>query len=481
MPIGRTTLTATLALALAACGGDGTVPPIAGTPTPSPGPAPAPAPTACSLSERIDFGDAVLDQWYLFPNLLDNTVNAAGFTTLQGYLDARVAPARAQSVDRFFTFETSIAEENALISSGSSAGFGVRLAYNTTQNRVFILEAFEAGNGFAAGLDRGAELLGIGTNASNIETVTSLMSSGGPQAVVNALGPSDAGVTRVLRFETAAGVVTEASVTKSDFSLDPISDRYGAVVLDNGGTKVAYINLRTFIIQDASDQLRAAFATFGAEGITEFIIDFRYNGGGLVNVADTFGDLLGAGRIGDVWSETVFRASQSQENSTRLFQSEPNAIQPTKIAFIGRGGTASASELVINSMIPYLGNNMALIGEDTFGKPVGQSGFDLAECDLRVRAVTFQTNNADGDGEYYTGLAGSVANTCAADDDFTKPLGDPTEASIAVALDFLAGRTCTPIGAVPSPNVAAAPTMPQTQLLQPIRPNATQVDVPGSY
>jgi C-terminal processing protease CtpA/Prc len=479
MTIGRTSLTATLAFALAACGGDGSAPAIAGGG--GGGGNPTPTPTACSLSEQIDFGDAVLDQWYLFPNLLDNTVNRANFTTLQGFLDARVAPARAQSVDRFFTFATSIAEENALISSGSSAGFGIRLAYNTTENRVFILEAFEAGNGFAAGLDRGAELLGIGTNASNIQTVTSLMTSGGAQAVVDALGPSDAGVTRVLRFETAGGVITEASVTKSDFSLDPISDRYGAVVLDNGGTKVAYINLRTFIVQDASDQLRAAFATFGAEGITEFIIDFRYNGGGLVNVADTFGDLLGAGRVGQVWSETVFRASQSQENSTRRFENEANAIQPTKIAFIGRGGTASASELVINSMIPYLGNNMALIGEDTFGKPVGQSGFDLADCDLRVRAVTFQTNNADGNGEYYTGLADSVANTCAADDDFTKPLGDPTEASIATALDFLAGRACTAIGAAPTPNVATSDTMPQTQLLQPIRPNATQIDVPGSY
>ncbi len=50
-------------------------------------------------------------------------------TTCQNYLDARVAPARAQSRDRFFTFATSIAEENALINSGASAGFGIRLFY----------------------------------------------------------------------------------------------------------------------------------------------------------------------------------------------------------------------------------------------------------------------------------------------------------------------------------------------------------------
>jgi len=480
MKTGRTALSSVLALALVACGGDSPVPStaVANVPTPTPTPTPT---TSCGFSEQQDFADAVLDEWYLFPNLLDNSVNPANFSDLQDYLDARVAPARAQSRDRGFTFATSIAEENALINSGSSAGFGIRLGYDTSANRVFVIEAYENANGFGAGMDRGTELLGIGTTASNIELVSTLMASGGPQAVINALGPSDPGVTRILRFQTAGGTVTESSVTKSDFSLDPISDRYGALVLDDAGKKVAYINLRTFIVSDAANQLRTAFGQFQTEGITEFIIDFRYNGGGLVSVADTFGDLLGAGRVGQVWSETVLRASKSADNETELFQAEANAIQPSKIAFIGRGGTASASELVINSMIPYLGNNMALIGADTFGKPVGQFGFDLDACDLRVRAVTFQTNNADGNGEYYTGLASEVANTCSAADDIFRQLGDPSEASIATALDFLAGRSCTAISAANTPTVSRAREVQPDTFLQPRRPTAAQFEIPGLF
>ena len=251
-------------------------------------------------------------------------------------------------------------------------------------------------------------------------------------------------------------------------------------MLDDGGKKVGYINLRTFIVRDASDQLRDAFGDFRAQGITELIIDFRYNGGGLVDVADTFGDLMGAGRVGDVWSETVLRPSKSSENSTELFENEPNAIAPTKVAFIGRGGTASASELVINSMLPYLGNNVALIGANTFGKPVGQFGFDLAACDLRVRAVTFQTNNADGDGGYYNGLASEVPNTCRADDDIFTPFGDPTEASTAAALDFLAGRSCAaPITGVPGERTAQS--VGGREALQPERPNAAQFEIPGLF
>jgi C-terminal processing protease CtpA/Prc len=471
MQIGRTVITATVAFSLAACGGGGTSNNGGGTPPP--------VGSNCTLSAQYDFADAVLDEWYLFPSLLNNNVNRNSVSDLQSYLDARVAPARAQDRDRGFTYWTSIAEENALINSGSSAGFGIRLAYDTVNDRVFLFEAFENAPGFIAGMDRGTELLAIGTSSTNLQTVSSLMASGGPQAVVDALGPSTAGTTRVIRFAPVGSAAIQQSITKEDYSLDPISDRYGALVLDDGGKKVAYINLRTFIVGNAEDQLRDAFGDFKAQGITEFIIDFRYNGGGLVRVADTFGDLMGAGRVGQVWSETVFRASKASENSTELFQSEPNSIQPIKIAFIGRGGTASASELVINSMLPYVAPaNIALVGDDTFGKPVGQYGFDLAECDVRIRAVTFQTNNADGNGEYYSGLAGVMPNTCRASDDIFTPFGDPSEASIAAALDFLGGRACTPIS---GGGGQTAQSVGGRESLQPTRPNAAQYEIPGLF
>lgn len=468
MHAGRTALSATLALALSACGGGSAPPPTSG------GPTPPPSGSACSLTAKMDFADAVLNEWYLFPSLLDNSVNRASFSELQPYLDARVAPARAQNKDRGFTYATSIAEENALINSGSSAGFGIRLSYDTVNNRVFVVEAYENAPAFGAGMDRGTELLAI-----DGQTVSSLMASGGPQAVVNALGPSNAGVTRLLRFSQVGGTVLEKSIAKADFSLDPVSDRYGALVLTDGGKKVGYINLRTFIVSNASQQLRDAFADFKAQGITELIIDFRYNGGGLVSVANVFGDLMGRDLVGQVWSKTVLRASKSSENSTRLFASEANAITPTKIAFIGRGGTASASELVINSMLPYVpASNIALVGADTFGKPVGQFGFDLAECDLRLRAVTFKTVNANDQGEYFSGLASVVPNTCRAADDISVQLGQPGEASIAAALDFLGGRTCTPISGATGQQ---AQSVGGRELLQPARPNAAQHEMPGLF
>ena len=486
MSVGRTTLSIILAASLTACGGGGSSPtPTATAPTPTPTPTASPTPTpvaGCSLSERQDWALAELDTYYLFPTLLDTSVNKNAYSTVNDYIDALVAPARAESKDRFFTYVTSIAEENAFFNSGSSAGFGVRLAYDTAANRVFVIEAYEGAPAIGQNIDRGTELLAIGTSSGNLETVSSLMAAGGPFGVIDALGDSTVGVQRVLRVEDVSGAEREVTVTKADYALDPVSDRYGVEILDDGGKKVGYINLRTFI-DTAEDDLIAAIGELNAEGVTEVILDFRYNGGGLVSVADLIGDLLGANQRGNVWSRTTFRDSLSQFNEERDFQNvsgTTNEIGITKLAVIGTGSTASASELVTNAFIPYLGNNLALVGTNTFGKPVGQIARDEADCDDRLRVVAFKTENADGQGEYFTGLASVTPNTCRATDDIFTPLGDPNESSISAALDFLGGRSCTPITAS-SDGLSTQSVTAGREILQPHRPSAAQREVPGLF
>ncbi|MBU1254738.1 MAG: peptidase S41 [Alphaproteobacteria bacterium] len=475
MTIARTLLSATLAVALAACGGDGSSPtaPTAGGGTGSSGGG-GTASDPCSLANRQQFVRDVLDEWYLFPDLLASNVNPAAYTDLQSYIDALVAPARAQNKDRFFTYITSIEEENELINSGSNAGFGVRLGYDTGANRVFVLESFENAPALPVGIDRGTELLSI-----DGATVASLMAAGGPGAVIDALGPSNPGVSRTLGFRDVGGVQRSATIAKTEFSLDPISDRYGVRILADGTGQVGYINLRTFIVEDAGPQLRTAFAQFRSAGIDKVILDLRYNGGGLVSVAELLGDLMARGREGQVFSKTILRPSKSAENETELFQAQPEAIAATRVAVIGRGGTASASELVTNSFIPYLGTDLALVGTNTYGKPVGQFAFDRSACDDRLRAVAFKTTNAADQGEYFSGLAPVMPNTCAANDGIFNQLGDPAEASISVALDFLAGRSCTAIAGGQDRGLQRAGD--RRVLLQPERPNAAQREVPGLF
>ena len=463
-----------LSVMLSACGGGGG---STGGGTSVAPPPPPPTNSTCSLTNRQNFAADVLREWYLFPETLPANPNPAGFTSVQSYIDSLTATARGQRRDRFFTFITSIAEENAFISSGASAGFGFRVFTDSAARRVFIGETFENTPALAANIDRGAEILAIGTTTANLRTVSDIIASEGGGGITNALGPTTAGTVRVLRVLDASGT-RDVSVTKANFDLVPVSSRYGSRIINDGAKRVGYLNLRTFI-SSADPQLRAAFDTFRAQGITEFVIDFRYNGGGLVSTAELIGNLLGANRSqNDVFSVTTFRPEKASNNSTERFQSQSQSVSPTKIAFITTGSSASASELVINSMAPYLGNNIAIIGANSFGKPVGQIAIDRAACDDRMRVIAFSTQNSAGGGFYYDGLAGKVANSCRATDDLTKPLGDPQEASVRTALDFLGGRTCTAIagGGQTSQAVSGKP-----QALTPLRPNAAQREVPGLF
>jgi carboxyl-terminal processing protease len=469
---------------LSACGGGGggsdTSAPVAATPTPSPTPTPTPvASNGCTLRDRQEWAAAQLREWYLFPETLPTNVLPAQYSNVDDYIDALTANARAQRRDRYFTYLTSIREEDAYYNSGASAGFGIRLGYDQAARRVGVIESFEGAPALAAGIDRGTEILAIGTSTATLRTVDAIIAAEGLDGVTNALGDDTAGTTRVLRVRDAAGT-REVSLGKTDFELLPVSSRYGAKIIDDAGRRVGYVNLRTFI-STADPALRAAFARFRSEGVTDIIVDLRYNGGGLVRIAELMSDLIGRDRsTSDVVSYTVFRPEKASNNETRTFQTQPQSIAPTRIAFIGTGGTASASELVINAAVPYFHERAALIGSNTYGKPVGQVALDRAACDDRLRVIAFATQNSARRGDYYDGLAGTVEASCQAVDDLSHPLGDPAEASTRQALDFLAGKSCTRV-ATGVTSQALGSSEPRRDLLIPTRPSTAQRETPGLF
>ncbi|WP_353216358.1 S41 family peptidase [Sandarakinorhabdus sp.] len=469
-----------LCLSLVACGGGGGSTPTAGGPTPSPTPT---ASNQCSLRERQLWAEAQIRENYLFPEDLPASLDPAPFSTVQAYIDALTATARAKSRDKGFTYITSIAEENAFFSSGQTAAFGIRLQYDSAARRTFIIDAFETGPAFAAGIDRGDEILAIGTTPTNLVPVTTLFSGGGSAAVSDALGPTTAGVTRTLELRNrGTGDVRTVTITRAEFNIPALSPRFGSLVFDEGANgKFGYINLRSFI-SSADAPLREAFARFRAEGISQVIIDVRYNSGGLVRTSELMGDLLGGNRLAsDVYSFTTFRPSKSASNTTRLFRSAPESVSPTKIAFITTESSASASESVPNSMLPYLRENTLLVGGNTAGKPVGQIGIDRAACDDRLRVVAFALENANRQGDYFNGLAplfpGRGGRTCAAADQFSQPFGR-TETSISTAISAMTGGACSAIAS------AGADAREQSLGRLPLlasTPSAAQRDMPGLF
>jgi C-terminal processing protease CtpA/Prc len=447
--------------------------------------------TTCTLAERQNWVVSQMNEWYLYPETLPASVNISSFPTVDALISSLTATARAQNKDRNFTYITSASEEDAFFNSGATAGFGIRLGFDQPARRVFILEAYEGTPAFAASIDRGDEITAIGTSATNLRTVADIFAAEGAQGITTALGPNTPGTSRVLRV--VRGTTTrDVTIAKADYAITPVSSRYGARIIEDAGKRYGYINLRTFI-NTADSRLREEILKFREAGITEVIIDFRYNGGGLVNTANLMGDLLGGNRqTSEIFSQLTFRPSKSANDSIKRFAPQSQSVSPTRFAFITTGSSASASELVVNGFVPYFNDRLALIGANTFGKPVGQIARDNTACDDRLRIVAFTTRNRDNSDAYFNGLAEAVKASCRAADDITRPLGDAAEASIRQALDWLQGKSCTAIPAT-SAEAASASGIDSPTLVGggfaldiepvplPVSPTPAQREIPGLF
>ena len=177
----------------------------------------------------------------------------------------------------------------------------------------------------------------------------------------------------------------------------------------------------------------------------------------------------------------VFFLQQSQGGGA--YSDVAGAVATTNVAFITTGTSASASELVPNVLEPYRGPSgppgtaLGLVGAKTYGKPVGQRGFRLANCDTVAYVVAFRLQNQQGDGGYYDGLpdaAGKFSGPlCAAEDDLAHAPGTDAEASTAAALTFVETGAC-PVAPAPAAKlgIAAArapdvyPVAPEPSLAQ---------------
>ncbi len=431
------------------------------------------ASAVCTEMARKQFTLDVARQWYLFPELLPTAVDLTQFEDAEQLLDHLTATARDQGKDRYFSYLTTRTEEQALLGDGQFIGFGFRTRTDEG-NRAFVTEVFESSPGAEAALRRGDEIIAVDSGSGFVPT-GDLLADGG--TISDALGPAEAGVRRGLRL-LGDGGIREISMVKRTVTIDPVPDGYGIQVLPLAGTAgVGYLNLRSYV-GTADPQLRQAFNQFRGRGLDYFIVDLRYNGGGLVSTAELLSDLLGGGRArNDVQFALVHNADRSSQNRTRFFDARTESVRPVRIAFLTTGATGSASEISINTMAPWV--EVAIVGANTLGKPVGQLAFDLPGCEDRLRLVTFRTINALAQGDYYDGLADTLRYACAATDTLDRPLGDAAEGLTAAALEWLGTGACTSlINETPARGKpSGGPSSFRTEI--PRQPSPAQLWMPG--
>jgi len=357
-------------------------------------------------------------QHYLWNTELSSDQNPDDCSDPKTLLSKLTAPARLQGKDRGFSIISTIEGSADLMNTIQAVGFGSQ--YGLRDGRVFIRQG-------------------------------SLEAESRPA------------ITGFFRIRKAAtGAVVDVAASTSRFPIEPVPDAAAPAIFEpGGGHKVGYFMLRQFI-KLAEEQLRQVMGRFRQAGVTDLIVDFRYNSGGRLDVMGVLLNLLGRDRAtGDVMYTMEFNPDRSSENRKEYFQPEANALAPGRIAFIVTDTTASASETVVNALQPYYGGSLALIGGRTCGKPVGQLPFINRSCGWVLWLVAFQVRNARGHGDFFQGLPDQhfTGTTMAIQDDLDHVPGSPAEACTAAALRWIAtGIASGP--PIPGP-AAARPPEPQ--------------------
>ncbi len=233
------------------------------------------------------------------------------------------------------------------------------------------------------------------------------------------------------------------TISEAKYVSSPI---YKESVINIGGKKIGYLAYASFTDSNNSkDALNNVFANFTSAGVTDLIIDLRYNSGGYVYTAQQLINLIAPERINgsvmfhEYFNETVASGKAvilekqgvgGPFNITTKFNKQSGGLRKIEnVVFMITGSTASASELVINSLKPYI--NVKTVGTTSYGKPVGFFPIRIDKYDVLMSM--FATKNSAGEGNYFAGLT----PTFYIKDDPTKAFGDVTDTNLAAAISYL--------------------------------------------
>ena len=214
----------------------------------------------------------------------------------------------------------------------------------------------------------------------------------------------------------------------------------GKIVKTPKNQNIAYLRLDSFLGEATiEEQINDAFNMFKKNDSRKLIIDLRYNGGGSVDLASNFLNKLTINHLEDEQFTLAWNSNYQQNNNIYRFKKSSNALDLEQIIFLTTQNSASASELVISAMKPYLPeSDVVIIGDRTHGKPVGMEG--RSDGNYYFFLINFVVKNALGFYDYFEGLP--VTEGCNVADDPFHEMGDPNESMLKTALYYIDNGSC---------------------------------------
>ncbi len=369
---------------------------------------------------------------YLFTENIPSyeIVNPRGSKNLDSLFNKLVAY-QTNPTDRYsFLDKTgSVASE---IGQGVSQGdFGLEIFYPSISD-LRVKYVVKGSPAYTLGIRKGWQILAINDNTSIAYDGTDAGGTGtNLNRIINAVYYS---TSVKVQFQKPDGSTTTLNIASTSYTIDPL-------VFDSvytlGGKKIGYFVLTSFVEKaKIKTELDALFTEFSNKNVTDLVVDLRYNGGGAVSTSEYLANLIAPKSVGTDSTKLMYRYQFNSRVTSGLYSAitkgyklpapdqayswadlfdsynyyaktnfkKAGNLDIKNVVFIVTSSTASASELLINNLTPYM--NVTLIGKTTYGKPVGFIGIPIGG--YTMYAISFKTVNANSYGDYYTGMIPSV-------------------------------------------------------------------------
>ncbi len=406
--------------------------------------------------------------WYRDVQALPTSVlNSGGYATAVDYFYALRSPVYTSSgkpKDSFHFIQDTAAWLDQS-QSGIAYGYGASIDLpSSTPPRSAVIVSTQPGlQASAAGIGRGTKVLAVdGIDLVNDETPAGL-------DVLNAgLFPSDASTHTFTVLDVGASAPRTVTLKASAVTEVPVSN---VKTLPAPNQSVGYLQFDAHIAT-AEGLLINAINQLKTAGVTDLVLDLRYNGGGYLDIASELAYMIAGPTptAGKAFETLAFNDKNpfqlTAADATTAFHTTALGLSATtgqplpwlglsRVFVIATGGTCSASEAIVNGL-RGVGVEVVLIGGTTCGKPYGFLPQD--NCGTTYFAIQFKGVNALGFGDYADGFA----PTCAGDDDYAHALGDPAEGLLAAALARRETGACMAGGASSRKRALSASALART-------------------